>query len=102
MTYTETTLRMAVRYLANGGYIPGTEVGFLPEEQGNAFAWISAGMGEIQVSEDGSAWWLRFDRTHAVAEEEELSPIPTESGLVLAGWMAVEAQRFKGQVSNAS
>jgi len=87
MVYSKTTLRQTAKALDfTGGFF---------ENDDPAFVWVIAGSGEIQVSEDGAGWWLRWDRTHAVADEAELSPPEVTDGEILAEWMVQEARRFQ-------
>lgn len=69
-------------------------IGFTTDDPDPAFAFIPAGDGEIQVSQDGQAWWFRWDRTGGVADERELELPDSQDPSVLASWMAEQARQF--------
>lgn len=88
MTYSKMMLRAVALELQKA--VSYTCAGFANDDP--AFAWISAGDGEVQVSEDGESWWLKWDSTHAVSDERELTPPDTDDYAELAKWMKDEAQ----------
>jgi hypothetical protein len=60
----------------------------------DSFVWVYAGRGEIQLDESGYAWWLRWDRTGAVSEEQELTPPDTADPLEIIAWLLDTAKQF--------
>ena len=57
-----------------------------------------AGAGEVQLSQDGSAWYFQWDRTHALSVEKELDPPDTDDAYVLAKWLEQAARKFDNAV----
>lgn len=75
-------------------------IGFANDDP--AFVFISAAGGEIQLSQDGSAWWMRWDRTHAVSDECELDAPPTDNPADLAEWISEQARQLDEQYYGSS
>lgn len=66
-------------------------------DYGDSFVWLVAGRGEIQYFTDGDlvgqAWFLTWDRTHAVDYEEQI-PFPEGMPYEAAGiWLLSEARK---------
>ncbi len=66
------------------------------DEGQEPFVWIVAGTGEIQYYTDGElggqAWFLTWDRTHAISYEEELTIPDSLSTEDFARWLVSEAK----------
>lgn len=59
---------------------------------------LIAGAGEIQLDTHGNAWYLQWDRTHAVSVEKELNPPDTDDPREIAWWLKQSAAEFDNAV----
>jgi hypothetical protein len=91
--YTETYLRGVASVLFKN-LQDESLTGYNDENPDDHFVWVSAGSGEIHLSNEG-CWWLHWAPDHGLDGEEELTEPVTDDPGVMAWWMLEQIPLFE-------